>query len=222
MQLNPATSTCVSLPAGGRVWPPKWPREGPRGSHGWAGGTGTQQLQGWDKQAHPQPGGAGSFPPSPPNSPERPSELLGKSMAKFFFFLSCQSPKCLIPPRSRNQFLPLWFQGSLGMGASGRRLPCETLRNTKSFPWRCIGKGSQNKEGQNDGVDRQRASCAPDFATASHTPYPSGSSVLDVTSNVGDKSLECRLALLAHGHPVSCPGLSWRRGPGQKAPCFPQ
>lgn len=159
----------------------------------------------------------------PPQTALRdPASFQENQWQNSFSFLSCQSPKCLIPPRSRNQFLPLWFQGLLGMGASGRRLPCETLRNTKSFPWRCIGKGSQNKEGQNDGVDRQRASCAPAFATASHTPYPSGSSVLDVTSNVGDKSLECRLALLTHGHPVSCPGLSWRRGPGQKAPCFPQ
>lgn len=102
-------------------------------------------------------------------------------MAKLFFFLSCQSPKCLIPPRSRNVFL----QGLLGGGASGRRLPYETLRNTKSFPrWR-IGQASQKKEGQNDGVDRQTASCTPAFTTAAHSRPPSGSSAPHLTNNMG-------------------------------------
>lgn len=129
----------------------------------------------------PSPVGLAAFPLPPKNSPERPRELLGKSMAKLFFFLSCQSPKCLIPPRSRNVFL----QGLLGGGASGRRLPYETLRNTKSFPRRRIGQASQKKEGQNDGVDRQTASCTPAFTTAAHSRPTSGSSAPHVTNNMG-------------------------------------
>ncbi|XP_035411226.1 uncharacterized protein LOC118252253 [Cygnus atratus] len=188
------------------------------------GGTGTQQLWGGDTQAHSQPGGAGSAPPSPKNSPERPGEHLGKSTAKFFFISTRRSPKCLIRPRSRNTFLPVWFQGSRGE-RQGASCPAKLRGTQRAFPGGILAEPASTRRDKMMGwTDRQTASCTPAFTTAAHTRCLSGSSVLHVTSDMGQggKSLECKLALLTHGHPASCPGLSWRRRPGQKALCFPQ
>lgn len=145
----------------------------------------TARLWGGDMQAHSQPGGAVSTPPSPQNSPERPGEHLGKSTAKFFFTSTRRSPKRLIRPRSRSTFLPVWFQGLRGE-CQGTSCPTKLRGTQRAFPGGILAEPASTGRDKTMGwTDGQTASRTPAFTTAAHTRCPSGSSVLHVTSNVG-------------------------------------